>query len=240
MAGMRPIRSRLTYANVAATLALFLALAGGAAFAADKLAKNSVKAKQIAPNAVGSSEAHDLTLGDFRSGENEKLVGPKGEPGERGPSGERGEQGPPGTPAAVARTVVPVTGQRTMNVASFNVVTVGSFAKAQASTRVDLTYATDLNEQDGCHIQLRVDGANANGQTEVLGSDGFTTPGDIRLGSGFPNRAPAVAFASFTGLPAGQHDVQIAVASGSGATTCTDNGSNMTRAVIVEEVPSLP
>jgi hypothetical protein len=41
------------YANVMATIAVFLAL-GGAAYAA--LGKNRVKAKQIAPNAVGSSE----------------------------------------------------------------------------------------------------------------------------------------------------------------------------------------
>lgn len=49
-------RPKLTYANVTATIALFLALGGGAAFAATQLPANSVKAPQIAKNAVGGSE----------------------------------------------------------------------------------------------------------------------------------------------------------------------------------------
>ena len=45
------IRARLTYANVMATLALFVALGGGA-YAAVKLPANSVGSKQLKPNAV--------------------------------------------------------------------------------------------------------------------------------------------------------------------------------------------
>ena len=45
------IRARATYANVAATLALFLALGGGAAVAASQ-----ITSKDIAKNAVGGSE----------------------------------------------------------------------------------------------------------------------------------------------------------------------------------------
>ena len=41
------IRSRLTYANVASSLALFLALSGGVAFAVTQLDANSVKSKHI-------------------------------------------------------------------------------------------------------------------------------------------------------------------------------------------------
>jgi hypothetical protein len=48
---MRTIRSKLTYANVVATLALFIAL-GGVSYAAVKLPKNSVGEKQIKKNAV--------------------------------------------------------------------------------------------------------------------------------------------------------------------------------------------
>lgn len=47
----RVIRSRLSYANVIATLALFLALGGGA-IAASQLGKNSVGSKQLKKNAV--------------------------------------------------------------------------------------------------------------------------------------------------------------------------------------------
>ena len=68
---MRRLRPQLSYANVVATLALFLALGGGAVWAANKvtskqigkgavktknLAKNAVKTKQIAKNAVTSAK----------------------------------------------------------------------------------------------------------------------------------------------------------------------------------------
>ena len=46
------LRSRLSYANVAATLALVLALGGGTVYAAAQLGKNDVKSKNIAKGAV--------------------------------------------------------------------------------------------------------------------------------------------------------------------------------------------
>jgi hypothetical protein len=46
------IRKRLTYANVMSSIAVFLLLGGGAAFAAGKLAKNSVGSKQLKANSV--------------------------------------------------------------------------------------------------------------------------------------------------------------------------------------------
>jgi hypothetical protein len=52
MRTMKRLRGHLTYANVVATLALFIAVGGGAAFAATKLAKNSVGSAQLKKNAV--------------------------------------------------------------------------------------------------------------------------------------------------------------------------------------------
>jgi hypothetical protein len=49
------IRDRLSYANVMATLALFVAL-GGVGYAAVKLPRDSVGAKQIKEDAVRFSE----------------------------------------------------------------------------------------------------------------------------------------------------------------------------------------
>jgi len=46
------VRTRLTYANVVATLALVLAVGGASAFAATQLAKNSVGTRQLKKNAV--------------------------------------------------------------------------------------------------------------------------------------------------------------------------------------------
>jgi hypothetical protein len=66
----RRLRARVTYANVVATLALFIAL-GGTSVAAIQLGKNSVRAKQIAPGAVGTSEVKDRALRakDFAKGQ---------------------------------------------------------------------------------------------------------------------------------------------------------------------------
>src|SRR3977135_901857 len=56
-----PNKPRLTYANVVSTLALFLALGGGAAYAAgkvhsDDIAGKAVKSANIAPGAVRTSK----------------------------------------------------------------------------------------------------------------------------------------------------------------------------------------
>ena len=69
---MRKIRPQLTYANVVATLALFVALGGASAFAATQLAKNSVGSRQLksksvttgklALNAVNGSKVANASL----------------------------------------------------------------------------------------------------------------------------------------------------------------------------------
>lgn len=58
----RRLRNRLTYANVMATLALFVAL-GGASYAATQLPRNSVGAKQLKKGAVTGAKVkpHSLT-----------------------------------------------------------------------------------------------------------------------------------------------------------------------------------
>lgn len=53
---METLRTKLTYANVISTLCLFLVLGGGAAFAATKLPKNSVGAKQLKNNSVSAAK----------------------------------------------------------------------------------------------------------------------------------------------------------------------------------------
>ena len=49
---MKRIGKALSYSNVVATIALFLALGGGVVYAASHLGKNAVKSKNIAANAV--------------------------------------------------------------------------------------------------------------------------------------------------------------------------------------------
>src|SRR3954467_13301635 len=92
------LRPGLTYGNVIATLALFLALGGGA-YAALKLPKDSVGARQIKKNAVRSSKVKDASLlkSDFKPGELPAAqAGPKGDNGDNGGKGDKGDKGETG------------------------------------------------------------------------------------------------------------------------------------------------
>lgn len=100
---IRRIRNRLTYANVVASMALFIAL-GGVSYAAVKLPKNSVGSGQIKQNAVTGSKVKDssltgsdiknksLTVDDF----NGSVQGPAGAQGPAGPKGDTGARGATG------------------------------------------------------------------------------------------------------------------------------------------------
>jgi hypothetical protein len=95
----RGTRSRLSYANVMATIAVFVAL-GGTGYAAVKLPKNSVGASQIRTGGVGSAEIKngalrkvDFNATDFPLG----AQGPQGPQGLKGDNGAKGDKGDPGT-----------------------------------------------------------------------------------------------------------------------------------------------
>jgi hypothetical protein len=60
---MKRITRHLTYANVMSTIAVFLALGGGLAWA---LGRNSVHSEQIAPNAVKGQDAKESSLAGFK------------------------------------------------------------------------------------------------------------------------------------------------------------------------------
>jgi hypothetical protein len=91
--------SRLNYANVMSTIAVFAALGGGA-YAAVKLPKNSVGSAQIKSNAVTTAKVKDgsLTVKDFASGQLPAgSAGLKGDAGPQGPAGAAGKDGAAGT-----------------------------------------------------------------------------------------------------------------------------------------------
>jgi hypothetical protein len=104
---LRNLRSSLSYANVTATIAVFIAL-GGTGYAAVTLAPNSVGAKQlkksavtgskVAANAVTSAKVKDgsLRAADFNPTDLGALKGPKGDPGAAGAKGDTGATGPIG------------------------------------------------------------------------------------------------------------------------------------------------
>jgi hypothetical protein len=115
---VRAIQERLTYANVMATAAMFIALGLGSAYAADKIgskdiAKNAVKAKHIKKKQVKSKhiknqnvKTQDLAKGAVNSKKvaDGSLLSVDFAPnqlpgtGPRGPKGDTGPQGEPGQP----------------------------------------------------------------------------------------------------------------------------------------------
>ena len=90
---MHALRNKLTYANVMATVAVFIAL-GGVSYAAIKLPKNSVGAKQLKKGAV--------TPVKLSSGTRAKLIGPQG---------LQGPKGDPGAPATAIWAEVAAAGE---------------------------------------------------------------------------------------------------------------------------------
>jgi hypothetical protein len=98
------LRRHLTYANVAATLALFLAL-GGAAYAATQLPKNSVGTKQLRNGAVTAAKIAKQTRNQLRGSRGpagqqgaQGKIGKAGAKGATGAKGTQGAQGPKGEP----------------------------------------------------------------------------------------------------------------------------------------------
>ena len=90
-------RSRLTYSNVVASLALFVAL-GGSSYAAITVSGKNVKNESLTSADVKNSS---LLGRDFKAGE--LPAGPAGAPGAQGqpgPQGARGQDGAPGSPGA--------------------------------------------------------------------------------------------------------------------------------------------
>ena len=94
---MSPIKPRLTFANAAATLALFTSL-GGVSWAAVTLPKGSVGSQQLQANAVSTRNVRDGSLlsRDFKRGELPR--GQAGLTGATGLPGPQGAQGPPRPP----------------------------------------------------------------------------------------------------------------------------------------------
>ncbi len=67
---MKRFQPRLTYANVVSTLCLFLLFGGASAFAATKLAKNSVGATQIKKNAVVTAKIKNAAVTNSKLADN--------------------------------------------------------------------------------------------------------------------------------------------------------------------------
>ncbi len=90
---MRFLRAHLSYANVAATLALLLAMGGGALAATHYLISST---SQISPRVLSQLRGRRGPAGTRGKTGKTGRRGPPGAPG--GPRGKRGREGPPGPP----------------------------------------------------------------------------------------------------------------------------------------------
>ncbi len=111
---MRRLSDRLSYANVVASVALFVALSG-TSYAAVSLSRGSVGSREIRDSGVRSGDirarairsrhlaAESVTLGKLRRSTRQAL---------RGGTGPAGPQGPPGANAVTYRASVSFTGGR--------------------------------------------------------------------------------------------------------------------------------
>jgi len=100
---LRKTRSRLTYANVMSSLAVFMVLGGGAAIAAkSSLPKNSVGTKQLRKGGVRTADIRKqaVTLPKIATSARAALRG------QSGPRGVTGQQGPGGPPGAFGSVVI--------------------------------------------------------------------------------------------------------------------------------------
>lgn len=103
---MKSVRKRLTYANVMSSIAVFLVVAGGTAFAATQLGKESVGTKQLKKEAVSLAKINAAAKNSLKGATGPTgprgAEGPKGATGAQGPKGEKGDTGPATGPAGGA------------------------------------------------------------------------------------------------------------------------------------------
>ncbi len=134
---MKRLAVKLTYANVMATVALFLALGGGTVYAATKmLPKNSVGAAQLKKGAVTPAKLSKAT--------DQALRGPAGP---TGPQGTPGKEGAPGV-NLTATTTLP---SGTTETGNFSVA--GGGAPAFLAATADFVQPLPAT-LDGSHIEL--------------------------------------------------------------------------------------
>jgi hypothetical protein len=101
---MKSVRKRLTYANVMSSIAVFLVVAGGSAFAASQLGKNTVGAKQLKKEAVTLAKIASSAKTSLKGATGPQ--GPKGDKGEKGEKGDKGDKGDVGPSTGAAGGVL--------------------------------------------------------------------------------------------------------------------------------------
>ena len=140
-------RRHLSYANITATIALFIALGGGA-YAATTLPAGSVGTKQIKKNAVVSSRVKDRSLlaRDFKAGQL-----PAGPQGLQGLQGMKGDTGPAGSAYAFAHVNEDgsLDDANSLNVTAKSKTKAGRYCLAVTATPRNAVATSDSNAGEG-------------------------------------------------------------------------------------------
>jgi hypothetical protein len=163
------LRQRLTYANVAATTALLLAL-GGTSYAAFTLPRDSVGSKQIRTGAVNSRhiDNRSIRLGDLGTGARRSL---------------RGQRGPAGRPGVNFFAVVAASGGLLRGNATSGGHTVGGSGDYTVGFAEDVSacaYSATLGTADGTAVAPgRVTVTSAGGSVRMQTYDAAGSPADL-------------------------------------------------------------
>ena len=171
---LRRVKRRLSYANVMATIAVFIAL-GGSSYAALSLPRNSVGSKQIRKGAVGTSELRDrgVRLRDISTSARKSL---------RGATGQQGPVGPPGQPAAKFFAAVSASGALVRGNATSGgrAGTAGSYVVGFASSVSACAYTATLGTTDGSSVPPgRITVNDQGGRVGVQTFDASGAPADL-------------------------------------------------------------
>jgi hypothetical protein len=136
---MKSVRKRLTYANVMSSIAVFFVVAGGTAFAASQLGKESVGTNQLKKEAVSLAKIKKAAKNSLKGATGP--TGAKGATGPQGPRGEKGETGPSTGPAGGVLTGnYPNPGLAANSVTGANIQQ-GTLNQVKAANVYGVTYA---------------------------------------------------------------------------------------------------
>ena len=171
---IRRLADRLTYANVVATLALFIAL-GGSSYAAVQLSRNSVGAQHIKAGAVRSSEVKNrsLQLAD---------LSPRARSALAGKAGPAGPAGPAGAPAAKYFAAVAANGSIVRGNANSggSVEGVGTFVVGFPERVSSCVYTATVGTTDGTALGAgRATVRELDGRVGVQTFDPAGSPADL-------------------------------------------------------------
>jgi hypothetical protein len=202
----------LSYSNVLATVALFIAI-GGTSYAALRIPRNSVGHAQLRNNAVTSLKVRNGTLRarDFKAGDLPRgatgpkgSTGAKGSTGSRGSAGEAGATGPAGPTATAVAATNPVnppdgpdatltsTGITTKSSGPLLITALGSVHSACASTPCTADVGVYVDGQPVANTGIHIDDTgdatfNEIGRTATLPTGAHTVSIAVkRTGSALP------------------------------------------------------